>query len=122
VAAKAAYMIRGKNKPTYEPSQETGDFFVGVDDDHEVPGLLGRLVRRLVLAAYHVGGLRGHAAEALALGVDHVPGALGELGLRRDEYGLHVSIPLPSIGMRSTRIVATRIFATRGRYIPIYSL
>ena len=28
VAAKAAYMIRGKNKPTYEPSQETGDFIV----------------------------------------------------------------------------------------------
>ena len=28
VAAKAAAMLRGKNKPTYEPSQETGDFVV----------------------------------------------------------------------------------------------
>ena len=28
VAAKAATMLRGKNKPTYEPSQETGDFIV----------------------------------------------------------------------------------------------
>jgi large subunit ribosomal protein L13 len=31
VAAKAAYMIRGKNKPTYEPSQETGDFVIIVN-------------------------------------------------------------------------------------------
>jgi large subunit ribosomal protein L13 len=28
VAVKAATMLRGKNKPTYEPSQETGDFVV----------------------------------------------------------------------------------------------
>jgi large subunit ribosomal protein L13 len=28
VAVKAASMLRGKNKPTYEPSQETGDFVV----------------------------------------------------------------------------------------------
>ncbi len=28
VAAKVAYMLRGKNKPTYTPSQETGDFVV----------------------------------------------------------------------------------------------
>jgi large subunit ribosomal protein L13 len=28
VAVKAASVLRGKNKPTYEPSQETGDFVV----------------------------------------------------------------------------------------------
>lgn len=28
VAAKVASMLRGKNKPTYTPSQETGDFVV----------------------------------------------------------------------------------------------
>ncbi len=33
VAAKAATMLRGKNKPTYEPSQETGDFVVIVNAD-----------------------------------------------------------------------------------------
>ena len=31
VAAKAAYMLRGKNKPTYTPSQETGDYIVIVN-------------------------------------------------------------------------------------------
>lgn len=31
VAAKAASMLRGKNKPTYTPSQETGDFVVIVN-------------------------------------------------------------------------------------------
>ncbi len=33
VAAKVAYMLRGKNKPTYTPSQETGDFIVVVNAD-----------------------------------------------------------------------------------------
>ena len=31
VAAKVAYMLRGKNKPTFTPSQETGDFVVIVN-------------------------------------------------------------------------------------------
>ena len=33
VAAKVASMLRGKNKPTYTPSQETGDFVVIVNAD-----------------------------------------------------------------------------------------
>ncbi|MBL8966833.1 MAG: 50S ribosomal protein L13 [Spirochaetaceae bacterium] len=33
VAAKVASMVRGKNKPTYEPSQETGDFVVVINAD-----------------------------------------------------------------------------------------
>jgi len=33
VAAKVAYMLRGKNKPTYTPSQETGDFIVVINAD-----------------------------------------------------------------------------------------
>lgn len=31
VAAKVASMLRGKNKPTYTPSQETGDFVVVIN-------------------------------------------------------------------------------------------
>ncbi len=31
VAAKVAYMLRGKNKPTYTPSQETGDYIVVIN-------------------------------------------------------------------------------------------
>jgi len=33
VAAKAASMVRGKNKATYTPSQETGDFVVIINAD-----------------------------------------------------------------------------------------
>lgn len=33
VAAKVASMLRGKNKPTYTPSQETGDFIVVINAD-----------------------------------------------------------------------------------------
>jgi large subunit ribosomal protein L13 len=33
VAAKVASMLRGKNKPTYTPSQETGDFVVVINAD-----------------------------------------------------------------------------------------
>jgi large subunit ribosomal protein L13 len=33
IAAKVASMIRGKNKPTYTPSQETGDFVVIINAD-----------------------------------------------------------------------------------------
>jgi large subunit ribosomal protein L13 len=33
VAAKVASMLRGKNKPTFTPSQETGDFIVVVNAD-----------------------------------------------------------------------------------------
>ncbi|MDX9826866.1 MAG: 50S ribosomal protein L13 [Spirochaetia bacterium] len=33
VAVKVASMLRGKNKPTYTPSQETGDYIVVVNAD-----------------------------------------------------------------------------------------
>jgi large subunit ribosomal protein L13 len=33
VAARAAYILRGKNKPTYTPNQEMGDFVVIVNAD-----------------------------------------------------------------------------------------
>jgi large subunit ribosomal protein L13 len=33
VAAKVASMLRGKHKPTYTPSQETGDFIVVINAD-----------------------------------------------------------------------------------------
>ena len=33
VAAKVATILRGKNKPTYTPSQETGDFVIVINAD-----------------------------------------------------------------------------------------
>jgi large subunit ribosomal protein L13 len=33
IAAKVASMVRGKNKPTYTPSQETGDFVIVINAD-----------------------------------------------------------------------------------------
>ena len=33
IAAKVASIVRGKNKPTYTPSQETGDFVIVINAD-----------------------------------------------------------------------------------------
>ncbi len=33
IAAKVASMVRGKNKPTFTPSQETGDFVIVINAD-----------------------------------------------------------------------------------------
>ena len=40
IAAKVAYILRGKNKPTFTPSQETGDFVVVINADKV--GITGR--------------------------------------------------------------------------------
>jgi large subunit ribosomal protein L13 len=65
VAAKAASMIRGKNKPTYEPSQETGDFVVIVNA--EKVAVTGR--KRQNKMYYHhtgfPGGLKGYPFNKL---------------------------------------------------------
>jgi large subunit ribosomal protein L13 len=59
VAAKAASMLRGKNKPTYEPSQETGDFIVIVNADKVA--ITGR--KRQDKMYYHHSGYPGGLKE-----------------------------------------------------------
>jgi len=65
VAVKAASMLRGKNKPTYEPSQETGDFVVIVNADKVA--VTGR--KRQNKMYYHhtgfPGGLKGYTFAKL---------------------------------------------------------
>jgi hypothetical protein len=81
---------------------------ISVDDNDKIAGLLGRSVGGLILAPEHISDFGGDAPEGLPLRVDHVSRALSGLG--RDEYGLHVSIPSPSLGFVRT---------ARGRYNPI---
>jgi large subunit ribosomal protein L13 len=65
VAVKAASMLRGKNKPTYEPSQETGDFVVIINA--EKVNVTGR--KRQNKMYYHhtgyPGGLKDFTFEQL---------------------------------------------------------
>lgn len=55
VAAKVASMLRGKNKPTYTPSQETGDFIVVINA--EKVALTGR--KKQQKTYYHHTGFPG---------------------------------------------------------------
>lgn len=55
VAARVASMLRGKHKPTYTPSQETGDFIVVVNADKVA--LTGRKKQQKVY--YHHTGFPG---------------------------------------------------------------
>lgn len=52
VAAKVASVLRGKNKPTYTPSQETGDYVVVINADKVV--VTGRK-RQNKMYYYHTG-------------------------------------------------------------------
>jgi len=52
VAAKVASMLRGKNKPTFTPSQETGDYVIVVNADKVV--VTGRK-RQNKMYYYHTG-------------------------------------------------------------------
>jgi large subunit ribosomal protein L13 len=65
VAVKAASMLRGKNKPTYEPSQETGDFVVIINAGKV--NLTGR--KKTNKKYYHhtgfVGGLKDYTFNQL---------------------------------------------------------
>jgi large subunit ribosomal protein L13 len=60
VAVKAASMLRGKNKPTFEPSQETGDFVVIVNADKV--NVTGR--KRQNKMYYHHTGFPGGLKES----------------------------------------------------------
>jgi len=65
VAAKVASMLRGKHKPTYTPSQETGDFIVVVNADKVA--ISGR--KRQNKVYYHhtgfPGGMKDHSFDEL---------------------------------------------------------
>lgn len=60
VAAKAASMVRGKNKATYTPSQETGDFVVIINA--EKVAVTGR--KRQNKMYYHHTGFPGGLKKA----------------------------------------------------------
>ena len=60
VAAKVASMLRGKNKPTYTPSQETGDFVVVINA--EKVALTGRKKQQKMY--YHHTGFPGGLKDA----------------------------------------------------------
>jgi large subunit ribosomal protein L13 len=55
IAVKAASVLRGKNKPTYEPSQETGDYVVIINA--EKVNVTGR--KRQNKMYYHHSGFPG---------------------------------------------------------------
>ncbi len=65
VAAKAAFVIRGKNKPTFTPNQEMGDYVVIINADKVA--VTGRKETDKIY--YHhtgfVGGLKAHSFEKL---------------------------------------------------------
>ena len=65
VAAKVASIVRGKTKPTYTPSQETGDFVVVINADKIA--ISGR--KRNDKMYYHhtgyVGGMKSFTFKAL---------------------------------------------------------
>ncbi len=65
VAAKVASILRGKNKPTYTPSQETGDYVIVINADKVA--LTGR--KRQNKMYYHhtgfPGGLKDYTYEEL---------------------------------------------------------
>lgn len=65
VAARVASILRGKNKPTYTPSQETGDYVIVINADKVV--LTGR--KRQNKMYYHhtgfPGGLKDYTYEEL---------------------------------------------------------
>jgi len=79
VAAKVAYMLRGKNKPTYTPSQETGDFIVVVNADKIA--VTGRK-RQNKMYYYHTGfpgGVKGSTFKQL---IDRDPVQPLEIAIR----------------------------------------
>lgn len=65
VAAKAASIVRGKEKPTYAPHQEVGDFVVIINADKIV--VTGRKAQQKMYHKHtgYAGGLKSHTFEAL---------------------------------------------------------
>ncbi|HOV93788.1 MAG TPA: 50S ribosomal protein L13 [Spirochaetales bacterium] len=65
VAAKVATILRGKNKPTYTPSQETGDFVIVINADKVA--ISGRKRQNKIYYRHsgYPGGLRENTFEQL---------------------------------------------------------
>lgn len=66
VAAKAAAIVRGKNKPTYTPNQEMGDYVVIINAD-KVAVTGGKETKKIYYkyTTGFVGSLRAHTFEKL---------------------------------------------------------
>ena len=66
VAAKAAYIARGKNKATYTPNQEMGDYVVIINAD-KVAVTGGKETKKIYLnyTTGFVGSLKAHTFEKL---------------------------------------------------------
>jgi large subunit ribosomal protein L13 len=79
VAAQAASMLRGKNKPTYEPSQETGDFVVIVNA--EKVAVTGRK-RQNKMYYHHTGFPGGLKGQTFAKLIDRDPVGPLEIAIR----------------------------------------
>lgn len=65
VAAKVASILRGKNKPTYTPNQEMGDFVIVINADKVA--VSGKKESDMLYRHYtgFVGGLRTYSFETL---------------------------------------------------------
>jgi len=78
VAAKVASILRGKNKPTYTPSQETGDFVIVINADKVA--ISGRKRQNKIYYRHsgYPGGLKDSTFEEL---LGHNPVAPMELAI-----------------------------------------
>ena len=65
VAAKVATILRGKNKPTYTPSQETGDFVIVINADKVAISGRKRQNKMYYRHSGYPGGLRENTFEQL---------------------------------------------------------
>lgn len=79
VAAKAASMLRGKNKPTYTPSQETGDFVVIINAAKVAITGRKRQEKMYYKHTGYVGGLKDYTFREL---IERDPIAPLELALK----------------------------------------
>ena len=66
VAAKAASIVRGKEKPTYTPNQEMGDYVVIINAD-KVAVTVGKEQKKIYYkyTTGYVGSLKAHTFEKL---------------------------------------------------------
>jgi len=90
VAVKVASILRGKNKPTFTPSQETGDFVVVINADKVA--ITGRK-RQNKMYYYHTGfpgGLKESNFEQL----------IGRNPVRPLEIAIHGMLPKGPLGRK----------------------
>jgi len=78
VAVKVASILRGKNKPTYTPSQETGDFVIVINADKVAISGRKRQNKMYYRHSGYPGGLKDSTFEEL---IGHNPVAPMELAI-----------------------------------------